>query len=370
MPFRQDDAQMVSDSIVQETIALLQALIAIPSLSGKEDKVADHLEAHLQSNFPGHVKRLGNNLIVECTGKEAGNTLLLCSHIDTVAPAAGWTRDPFAGKIEDNKIYGLGANDAGASVVSMIAAAKLLAPKLPGKLILCLAAEEEAGSQGFFKIEADLPRYDAAIFGEPTGLGVARGMRGSMRAVMRSHGVACHASRPWEGKNACDQFAQDLKTLRTIDLKDQSAWGCATIEPTVVRGGESTNQIPGLIETTLDIRTTPDKDNRWIEAELKKSGLDITITINRRHPIVSDRRSQLIEAIWRARPGSAEYVFNGTCDMAFSTAASVVMGPGKSERSHAADEFISKDELKEAIDTYTSVVETYMSICRQPVGQS
>jgi len=360
---------MVNDAIVKEAIALLRDLVAIPSLSGKEEKAADYLEGQLQSYFPGHVKRLGNNLIVDIRGKTSGNTLMLCSHIDTVTPAPGWTRDPFGGELQDNKIYGLGANDAGASVVSMIAAARLLARGLAGQLILCLAAEEEAGSQGFVKIEGDLPRYHAAIFGEPTGMAVASAMRGSMRAVMRSHGVACHASRPWEGKNACDQFAQDLKTLRAIDLKDQSAWGCATMEPTIVRGGESTNQIPALIETTLDIRTTPDKNNRWIEAELQKTGLDINITINKRHPIVSDRRSQISEAIWRACPGSSEYIFNGTCDMAFSTAPSVVMGPGKSERSHAADEFITVDEIKEAIAVYTSVIEQYMSICRQPVGQ-
>jgi len=361
---------MASDPIVQESVALLRALIAIPSLSSKEAEVADYLEVQLQLLFPGLVRRLGHNLIVEIQGATAGYTLLLCSHIDTVVPAPGWTRDPFGGQIEGNRIYGLGANDAGASVVSMIAAARQLAPTLSGQIVLCFAAEEEIGNQGFCKIENELPRYDAAIFGEPTGMGVASAMRGSMRGVMRSHGVACHSSRPWEGKNACDQLVKDLATLRSIDLKDQSAWGCATIEPTIIRGGEIINQIPSLIETSLDMRTTPEKDNNWIEAQLRKTGLDIEITINKRRPTTSDPHSLLLQAIKRGCPSRTDYVFNGTCDMAFSTAPSVVMGPGASDRSHAADEFITVEEIASAIDTYKDVVENYMSICKQPVGQS
>jgi acetylornithine deacetylase len=360
---------MASDSIVQEAIALLKSLIAIPSLSGKEGQAADHLEAQLQSFFPGQVRRLGNNLIVDCPGTGAGNTLLLSSHIDTVTPAAGWTKDPYGAEVEGDKVFGLGANDAGASVVSMIAAARLLAPTISGRLILCLAAEEEAGGQGFVKIENELPRYNAAIFGEPTAMAVASSMRGAMRAVLRSRGVACHSSRPWEGRNACDQFAQDLAALRAIDLKDTSTWGTATIEPTIIHGGESPNQIPDLIETTLDIRTTPEKNNDWIEAELKKTGLDIAITINRRHPILSDPQSPLVQAIRAANPEASDYVFNGTCDMAFATAPSVVMGPGYSERSHAADEFITIQEVADAVTIYTKVIEKYMTVCKQPVSQ-
>jgi acetylornithine deacetylase len=226
-------------------------------------------------------------------------------------------------------------------------------------LLLCLAAEEESGDQGFVKVEPELPRYDAAIFGEPTNMGVAPAMRGSMRAKMRSHGKSCHASRPWEGSNAVDAFVKDAQALRAIDLKDSSPWKQATIEPTVIRGGESTNQIPGLIETTLDIRTTPEKNNNWIIEQLKKSGVDYDITVNRRRPMHSDPSSLLMKAIHKVQPAIADYVFNGSCDMAFSTAPSVVMGPGKSDRSHAADEFITVPELAQAVGVYAAVLKEF-----------
>jgi len=360
---------MASERIVKEAIALLKSLIAIPSLSGQEAQAADHLESQLQTYFPGQVRRSGNNIVVDCPGNSQGNTLLLCTHIDTVKPADGWTRDPFAAEVDGDKIFGLGANDAGASVVSMIAAMRSLT-SMPGRIVLCLAAEEEAGAQGFVKIENELPRYQAAIFGEPTNMGVASAMRGAMRAILRSRGVACHSSRPWEGKNACDQFASDLKLLRAIDLKDTSTWGQATIEPTIINGGASPNQIPDLVETTLDIRTTPEKHNDWVLAQLKKTNLEIEITFNKRRPIIAEEQSPLMQAIKSAQPQIADYTFNGTCDMAFSTAPGVVMGPGMSTRSHAANEYITVPEISQAIDIYTSVIEKYMSICRQPVGQS
>src|SRR5262249_28398191 len=130
-------------------------------------------------------------------------------------------------------------------------------------------------------------------------------------AVMRSHGVACHASRPWQGKNACDAFAADVGKLRAIDLKDSSVWKGASIEPTIVKGGESYNQIPALIEATLDIRTTPDKNNDWVVSTLKKTALDIEIKVNRRRPIHNDPQARLMQAIRAVQPPIADYVFHG-----------------------------------------------------------
>lgn len=345
-----------------DAIDLLKAMLAIPSVSGNEDAVAGFLCERLDAWFPKQVSRSGHNVFVDMPGVSDGPTLLLCSHIDTVEAAKAWTRNPFAATVEGDKIYGLGSNDAGASVVSMIAAARGLSPLKAGRLVVCLAAEEEAGSQGFFKIESELPRYTAAIFGEPTSMGVATAIRGSMRAVLRSHGKACHASRPWEGKNACDAFAEDLGKLRCIDLKDSSPWGQATIEPTIVKGGQSTNQIPDLIEATLDIRTTPDKNNDWMCGLFKERGLDVEITINRRRPMMNPPDSPLVRAIKSAKEGMADYVFNGTCDMAFATAPSVVMGPGRSERSHAADEFITIGEIADAVPVYTQTIRNYLGV--------
>lgn len=319
------------------------------------------LQQKLEGWFPGAVTRKGHNLVVAIKGAAPGPTLMLCSHIDTVAPAAGWTKNPFAATVEGARIYGLGANDAGASVVSMIAAARLIAPPKTGRLLLCLVAEEEAGSEGFVKIEPDITRYDAAIFGEPTNMGMATAMRGAMKVTMHSHGIACHASRPWEGKNAVDQFIKDMTKLRCIDLKDSSQWGGATMEPTIVKAGQSPNQIPDLVETMLDIRTTPDKNNDWILEQLKQSGVDYRVVHNRRRPMQNDAASKLVKAVRAGWKDVPDYAFNGTCDMAFATAPSVVMGPGRSERSHAADEFIEVPEIAKAIPIYRDVVNAYLN---------
>ncbi|MDE1170147.1 MAG: M20/M25/M40 family metallo-hydrolase [Verrucomicrobium sp.] len=349
----------MSASPALEAAALLERLVAIPSLSGEEGPAADFLQSRLEAWFPGQVRRMGHNLLVDLSGPQPGPALLLCSHIDTVSPAAGWTRPPYAATVEGERIYGLGANDAGASVVSMILAAREYGAPAAGRLLVCLAAEEEAGSGGFRKVEPELPRYDAAVFGEPTDLGVAASMRGAMQAVLRSRGVACHASRPWEGRNAFDKLATDLAALRSLDLADDSPWRGATVEPTVVRGGESANQIPALIETKLDIRTTPQKDNAWIRAEFARLGLEAEITADWRRPMHNPPGAPLPAAI-RAE-GAPEAVFNGTCDMAFATAPSVVWGPGRSERSHAADEFVERGEIARAVAAYGAVLRRYFS---------
>lgn len=351
---------MSNGTHLQDSIDLLKRMVRTPSISGQEDAVATLLLSALSSWFPNQIARSGNNLILDIAGKEPGPTLLMCSHIDTVSVAAGWTRDPFGAEIEGDKIYGLGANDAGASVVSMIAAVRALGVPSKGRLVLCLAAEEELGDKGFYTVEKQIPRYDNAIFGEPTGMGVAASMRGAMRVMMRSHGKACHASRPWEGRNACDQFVEDMHKLRCIEVKDTSPWGGATIEPTVVRGGESVNQIPALVETTLDIRTTPSKNNEWVAQELKKAGLDFMVLFDRRKPMQNDIKSRILQAVGTV-PALKEYTFNGTCDMAFSTAPSIVMGPGVSDRSHAADEYIRIPEMAEGSELYLSVLKAYFA---------
>ena len=354
---------MAMNILLDETVDLLKAMVAIPSVSGAEGPVADFLAARLGAFFPNQtIRRLGRSLALDIAGTEGdGPRLMLCSHIDTVPVADGWTRDPFGAEVEDDRIYGLGANDAGASVVGMIAAARRMERRFKGHLLLCLVAEEEKGDQGFVKIEPDVPRYDGAVFGEPTDMGLASALRGTMRAVMRSRGKACHASRPWEGANACDRLADDIRALRALDLKDSSPWKGATVEPTIVQGGKSFNQIPGLIETTLDIRTTPEKDNDWIARAFEKAGPDIEITINRRRPLHADPQSALIRAARKVMPPLEDYVFHGGCDMSFSTAPSIVMGPGRSERSHVADEFIAVPEIARAIDIYAALASAFLA---------
>lgn len=341
-------------------IDLLKQLIEIPSVSKDEAALVAFFAGHLEKLFPNAISIDDRNITVDLGDKQAGTTLLLCSHIDTVSPASGWTKDPFKATVEstveDDRIYGLGANDALASVVSMTEAAKRVAEKIKGRLLLSFVCEEELGGNGFYKIEPTLPRYTYGIFGEPTNMRIGHTMRGSMHLTMLSRGKSCHASRPHEGKNAVEKSMHDLEKIFSLKLKDSSPWGGATVQPTIIKGGASRNQIPDLVETILDVRPTSEINNEAILNMLRQAGIEFEIIANRRKPMTCPPDSPLLAAVKHALPDSPLYPFGGSCDMAYSTAPSLVIGPGASERSHAADEFICKSELDAAANGYERVI--------------
>jgi acetylornithine deacetylase len=346
----------------QDSIELIKDLIEIPSVSADEDRKASYLMDFLPEFFDIAPKRVGNNIILTLGDGSAKHRLLLCSHIDTVQAAEGWTRDPWKADVIDGKIYGLGSNDALASVVSMISSVSQIQEKISGDvgITIALVAEEEKGDKGFFLLEPQL-NYSSAIFGEPTDLRIGVAMRGYMHLRVKGIGHACHASRPWEGKNAINDLVSQLKNISELNLRDSSPWGQATIEPTVILGGKSTNQIPDKAEALLDIRPTPQINNQRILEMLNDIGCRYDVIHNRRKPISCDEQSEIFKTIMDAHPHAETYAFGGTCDMAFVTKPSVVMGPGKSNRSHAADEYITEDELAEGIKFYQAIVEKYIT---------
>ncbi len=339
-------------------VELLKALLEIESVSGNEEKKAQFLCERLEKHFPGAVYRIDRNVIVHLKGEGKSPTLLLCSHIDTVFPAANWTKNPFKSETVGEQIFGLGSNDAHGALVAMIEGAKRAiekGQKLKGGLLMAFVCEEEKGSAGFFTIEPKLPRYDFAIFGEPTEMKIGYAMRGYMKLKMFTRGKAAHASRPNTGENAVFNLLRDLEKLRSLPLKDSSPWGSATVQPTTIAGGSSENQLPDLVETMLDVRTTPEIDNSRVLELLQNSGLEFEVVFNRRRPTQCDPNSPLIKGIKAANPKAELYAFQGTCDMAFTTAPSVVMGPGKPERSHTADEFVLVSELEAGAEIYKRV---------------
>jgi acetylornithine deacetylase len=347
---------------MKSMIELLQQLIRIESVSGNEAEIADFLEEYLSDLFPGSVSRLDNNLIVEAGSGAQGETILFCSHIDTVPPVSGWTKDPFGAEADGDRIYGLGANDALASVVSMIAAVKSCAENIKGKILLVLACEEEKGGNGFRAIEQKLPRYDFAVFGEPTDLNIAYCMRGFMKLKMISRGQAAHAARPEEGENAIFLLARHLDLLKSLPLSDSSPWGGATVQPTIVQGGTAGNQLPDYVETTLDVRTTPQNPNERILELLSEAGIEYEVIWNRRKPSSCSPDSKYIKALQSANDGVELVPFGGTCDMAFASSPAVVLGPGKGNRSHAADEYITREELEDGESVYQKSIEALFSL--------
>lgn len=344
-----------------DVVELIKKLIEIPSVSSNEEEAADFLAVEMRSIFGDTVTRNGNSTIIELGDKAAENCLLLCSHIDTVSPSDGWTRDPYKATVEGKKIYGLGANDALASCVCMVGALSNMQDEISKTgITLVLAEEEEMGSNGFFRIEPSL-NYTSAIFGEPTQMRAATQMRGYMRVKLVGRGKSCHASRPWEGKNAISALVNQLALIEKENLADGSAWGQATIEPTILKAGNSTNQIADYAEAILDIRPTPAINNEKIIEILNRLGCDYEIIHNRRKPMNCDESSQVMQAVSDALPNQEQFAFGGTCDMAFATKPAIVMGVGQSVRSHAADEYIEFAELQDGAAKYQKVIESYIA---------
>lgn len=346
------------NNVYSEYIDLLRDMISLPSPSGEEDRVAGLVQSFLSAHGC-IVERRGNNILVRpINGIDDRPTLLLNSHIDTVRPVDSWSKDPFNPEICDGKLYGLGSNDAGASVVSLIAAFLALRnDDLPVNLMLALSAEEErSGENGFRKLLPELGRVDMAIVGEPTGMQAATGERGLVVLDCVSKGISGHAARN-DGENAIYKAIKDIETLRNFRFpKVSTLLGDISFNITQIEAGYRHNVIPDECRWVVDIRTTDAYTNEEtveIIKELVGSEIRPRSTRIRASAICADHL--LVRAA--VRSGSSVFLSPTTSDMALMPFPSLKLGPGDSKRSHTADEYIQVSEIEEGIDKYKEIIE-------------
>lgn len=342
-----------------EAVDLLKEMIRRPSFSRDEAAVADYLEQAWKT--VGHtVCRKGNNLWLTATPPDPDKpTLLLNSHIDTVRPASGWTKDPFTPEeSEDGKLYGLGSNDAGASVVSLYTAFSVLSRKeQPYNLIFLASCEEEvSGKEGLESILPFLPPIAFAIVGEPTGMQPAVAEKGLMVLDCISRGKAGHAARN-EGVNAISLAMKDIAWFHSYQFPEKSDFlGPVKMTVTMIQAGTQHNVVPDKCEFTVDIRTnefyTNEQIFQWVcgqvrcEVKARSFRLNSTRT-DLNHPFV--QRARLM--------GKEPFGSPTLSDQALMSFPSVKIGPGHSARSHAADEYIRLMEIREAIDLYIRLLD-------------
>ena len=326
---------------------LLKQLIAIPSPSREEGAAADFLEGWLRGRgLQPH--RTGNNLW--CV-KGSGPAVLLDAHIDTVKPAATWRRDPFTPSLEDDRLYGLGANDDGGSVVALIETFLQAAPKAH-TLVLSLSAEEEVGGRS--GLEAALPEIEAAvgpiacgIMGEPTGMRMAVSEKGLMVLDCTARGVSGHAARG-EGVNAIYEALEDIAWLREHGM-----------QVTQIQAGTQHNVIPDRCSFVVDVRTTGSNEPvleaicQALHCEVsarstRLSGSSISLS----HPLVQAARAL----------GIPTYSSPTLSNQALCRFPTVKIGPGDSARSHTADEYICPEEVAAAVPLYLKLLETYENL--------
>ena len=341
------------DARITEAVELLKQLIATPSRSRDEARTADLLHAFLAQRGAAP-ERLANNVWARAEGFDpARPTLLLNSHHDTVRPAASYTRDPYAPTVEDGKLYGLGSNDAGASVVCLLETFLTFRTRpLPFNLVLGISAEEECmGENGIRALLPALGKVDMALVGEPTGMQAATGERGLVVLDCTAHGRAGHAARD-EGINALYIAADDIAWLRGYRFERCSPLlGPIRMTATQIEAGTQHNVVPAECRFVVDVRTTDAYTN------------EETVEIVRRH-----MRSEAVPRSTRIRAsavapehplvgaaaalGVERFVSPTTSDMALMAFPSLKMGAGDSARSHTADEYVLRSEVEQGVEGY------------------
>jgi acetylornithine deacetylase len=353
----------------REILALHRAITAIPSVSGNEAAVADYLAEFLETKLrrrDARVERIGNSLLARLGH---GPVLLLDTHLDTVPPAPGWTRDPWAVEEEEGRIHGLGSNDAKAAVTAMTAAfLAWLEIDLPFTLILALVEGEETRGTGTQAVLAELASrgdtIEAAVVGEPTGLDIAVAQKGLMVLELRAEGEACHAAHAQAlgAANAARRLARDLVALEGIDLgAPHPHLGPITLEPTQVQAGTARNVVPAEATAILDVRTTPGLSREEIVRRVRAAVQgEVRVLSDRLLPKETPAGALLVEAARRARP-EARVIGSATLsDMVFLNGTPAVKcGPGKTERSHTPDEYVLESEILDGAQFYTRLIGAY-----------
>lgn len=350
---------MTIEELTQEAVSLLQKLIATPSVSRDESKAADIMQEAMES-YGFTPTRVGNNLWIKSEDWSADRpTLLLNAHIDTVKPVASWTRDPFAPTIEGDTLYGLGSNDCGGGLVSLLQVFRELVNSkkpLPYNLVYLASCEEEvSGINGIRNVIEKLPKIDVAIVGEPTGMQPAVAEKGLMVIDMIAHGKSGHAARG-EGINAIYEALDDMCWIRNYKYQKVSDFlGPTVMNLTVVNSGTQHNVIPDECKMIVDVRTNENYDNeevfRFIDEHTKsdckaRSYHLRSSKISLDHPLV-----KRCVAMGKKPFGSPTL-----SDQALMPWESFKLGPGESSRSHSADEFIKISEIRDAIETYISLI--------------
>ena len=345
------------DAHITEAVELLKQLIATPSRSRDEARTADLLHAFL-AQCGAAPERLANNVWARAEGFDpARPTLLLNSHHDTVRPAASYTRDPYAPTVEDGKLYGLGSNDAGASVVCLLETFLTFRTRpLPFNLVLGISAEEECmGEHGMRALLPQLGAIDMALVGEPTGMQAAVGERGLVVLDCEARGKSGHAARN-EGINALYIALDDIARLRSFRFDRVSELlGPIGIAVTQITAGTQHNVVPDSCRFVVDLRTTDAYTNEETVEILRGALRSQAVPRSTRiRASALDAAHPLARAAQAA--GRRSYVSPTTSDMALMPFPSLKMGPGESSRSHTADEYVLLSEIGEGIGIYEEFI--------------
>jgi len=352
-----------------DEIALLEAMVAIPSVSGEEEALARYVEATARG-WGVEAARDELAVRIEVRGRRPGPTLALVSHLDVVPPGKGWTREPFTPAVEGTRLYGRGSGDAKASVSAMLTAARDVAASggpPAGRLLVLLGYGEETKHTTMERAVEASGRIDAAVVGEPTNLDFAVAQRGLMMVDLLAEGDQRHAGyavADGEFRNAALVLARDLLKLDGLfGGRSHPVLGHTTATPTMLDAGVSRNVTPPVARAVLDIRSTPDWTHDEV-ADVLRGALasNVVVTSQRLVPCETPPASRLLATARRARPQSRNFGSPTCSDWVFLRHADALKcGPGTSRRSHTPDEYVDLPEVTAARAFYAELVRQYLA---------
>ncbi len=341
-------------------IKLLKDIISIPSISRNEKKVSDFLFNYLnKKNYK--IYRNNNNIWCVYNNFDTNKkNILLNSHIDTVSPSKSWTYKPYVATHKDDKIYGLGSNDAGASVVSLINVFEHYArQKISYNLILLLSAEEEiTGINGAEAVMKDLPKIDFAIVGEPTQMKMAVAEKGLLVLDCYATGKSGHVAHA-NTENAIYKAVENINTLKNIKFEKKSDFlGDIKINVTQIDAGQSHNVVPDECHFVVDVRVNEKYSVKEAFEIIAKQVNCRTIARSfRLNSSAIDIEHKLVKTA--GKMGITIYGSNTTSDQTRMNFPSVKMGPGNTKRSHTADEYIYINEILSGIKIYINLLDNF-----------
>lgn len=341
-----------------DAVNLLRQLIATPSTSRSETEAADVMERYMDDRRLAHHREANNIWCIDPYYDGNRPTILLNAHIDTVKPVATWTRDPYSPDIEGDTLYGLGSNDCGGGLVSLLQVYRIITQddsRNYNLVYLASAEEEVSGADGCSRALPLLPHIDVAIVGEPTGMQPAIAEKGLMVIDGTAHGVSGHAARN-EGVNAIYAALDDMVWLRDYRFDRISPLlGPVKMSVTVIGAGTQHNVVPDKCTFVIDVRTNELYTNEevfdiikaHVKSDVKARSFRLGSSgIAESHPLV--RRCVAL--------GMQPFGSPTLSDQTLMPFPSFKLGPGESSRSHSADEFIRIGEIESAIDTYLKIL--------------
>lgn len=352
---------IVTESNVKRAVELLKVLINTPSLSREESDATDKLQMFIERGAPVQFEmhRHLNNLWCVAPGFDASRpTLLLDAHIDTVKPAGGWSKHPYTPIIDGDIIYGLGSNDDGASLVTLLQVFYKICqkPQSYNTIFLASAEEEVSGKNGIEAVLPLLPPISCAIIGEPTGMNPAIAEKGLMVLDCVAKGVQGHAARN-EGVNAIYKAMEDIDWFKGYKYpKSSSLLGDVKMTVTQVNAGTQHNVIPDSCSYVVDIRSNECYSNSELldiirsnvgsEVKARSTRLNSS-SISLDHPLV-------MRAVELGRTPFGSPTLSNQALLPFPT---LKMGPGESSRSHTANEYIKISEIREGIELFAKMLD-------------